>query len=58
MILTITERRNGTILAGTDGDGIAVIKDGQVTDMITREDGLSSGVILRTIKDPNQRASL
>ena len=52
MILTITERRNGTILAGTDGDGIAVIKDGRVTDMITRDDGLSSGVILRTIKDP------
>ena len=52
MILTITERRNGTILAGTDGDGIAVIKDGEVIDMITREDGLSSGVILRTVKDP------
>ncbi len=52
MILTITERSDGTILAGTDGDGIAVLKDGQVTDMITRDDGLSSGVILRTIKDP------
>ncbi len=52
MILTVTERSDGTILAGTDGDGIAVLKDGMVTDMITREDGLSSGVILRTIKDP------
>ncbi|MBR2717284.1 MAG: HD domain-containing protein [Oscillospiraceae bacterium] len=52
MILTLTERSDGTILAGTDGDGIAVLKDGAVADMLTREDGLSSGVILRTIKDP------
>ena len=52
MILTLTERGDGTILAGTDGDGIAVLKDGEVADMLTRDDGLSSGVILRTIKDP------
>ncbi|MBR4183368.1 MAG: HD domain-containing protein [Lachnospiraceae bacterium] len=52
MILTLTERSDGTILAGTDGDGIAVLKDGEVIDMLTRDDGLSSGVILRTIKDP------
>ncbi|MCR5429250.1 MAG: HD domain-containing protein [Lachnospiraceae bacterium] len=52
MILTATERGDGTILAGTDGDGIAVLKNGEVVDMITREDGLSSGVILRTVKDP------
>lgn len=52
MILTVTERSDGTILAGTDGDGIAVLKDGAVKKMITREDGLSSGVILRTIRDP------
>ncbi len=52
MILTVTERSDGTILAGTDGDGIAVIENGEVIDMLTVEDGLSSGVILRTIKDP------
>ena len=52
MILTVTERRDGSILAGTDGDGIAVLKDGEVTDMLTRDDGLSSNVILRTVKDP------
>ena len=52
MILTVTERSDGTILAGTDGDGIAVLKNGEVVDMLTRDDGLSSGVILRTIKDP------
>ncbi len=51
MILTLTERGDGTILAGTDGDGIAILKDGAVTGMLTRADGLSSGVILRTIKD-------
>lgn len=52
MILTITERSDGTILAGTDGDGIAVIKDGKIERMLTRDEGLSSGVILRTVKDP------
>ncbi len=52
MILTLTEMSDGTILAGTDGDGIAVLKDGEVADMLTREDGLSSEVILRTVKDP------
>ncbi len=52
MILTVTEQSDGTILAGTDGDGIAVLKDGKVSKMLTRDDGLSSGVILRTIKDP------
>ena len=52
MILTLLERSDGTILAGTDGDGIAVLKDGQVADILTRGDGLSSGVILRMIKDP------
>ena len=52
MILTATERSDGTILAGTDGDGIAVLEDGKVTRMITRDDGLSSGVILRTVADP------
>ena len=52
MILTLTERSDGTILAGTDGDGIAVLKDGEVVDMLTRDDGLSSEVILRTVKDP------
>jgi energy-coupling factor transport system substrate-specific component len=52
MILTLTERSDGTILAGTDGDGIAVLKDGEVQELLTRDDGLSSGVILRTIKDP------
>ncbi len=52
LILTLTERSDGTILAGTDGDGIAILKDGQVQRMLSVDDGLSSGVILRTVKDP------
>ena len=52
MILTITELSDGTILAGTDGDGIAILKNGSVSDILTRDDGLSSDVILRTVKDP------
>ncbi len=52
MILTVTELPDGRILAGTDGDGIAVLVDGRVDRMLTREDGLSSGVILRTVPDP------
>ncbi|MBR3307793.1 MAG: HD domain-containing protein [Lachnospiraceae bacterium] len=52
MILTLTELSDGTVLAGTDGDGIAILKDGEMTKLLTREDGLSSEVILRTVKDP------
>ena len=52
MILTLTERSDGTVLAGTDGDGIAILKGGEVSEMLTIDDGLSSNVILRTVKDP------
>ncbi|MBQ8159158.1 MAG: HD domain-containing protein [Clostridia bacterium] len=52
MILTLTEMDDGTILAGTDGDGIAVLRDRKVESMLTRDDGLPSGVILRTVLDP------
>ena len=52
MILTLTEKSDGTILAGTDGDGLAVLKNGKVSEILSRDDGLSSDVILRTVKDP------
>ncbi|MBQ9064748.1 MAG: HD domain-containing protein [Blautia sp.] len=52
MILTMTELPDGSILAGTDGDGLAVIEDGYVRKILTRNDGLSSDVILRTVMDP------
>ena len=51
MLLSVTEMPDGTILAGTDGNGIAVLKDKKVERMLTRKDGLSSEVILRTVLD-------
>ncbi|MBR6186381.1 MAG: HD domain-containing protein [Clostridia bacterium] len=52
MILTAVEMPDHRVLAGTDGDGIAVLtEDGQVEKMLTREDGLSSEVILRMVRD-------
>ena len=47
MILSLLEMPDGALLAGTDGDGIAVIRNGQPVRSLTRYDGLSSGVILR-----------
>ena len=52
MILTLTELDNGIVLAGTDGNGIAVLRDGKAERMLTRADGLGSEVVLRTIRDP------
>ena len=52
MILTVTELPDGRILAGTDGDGLAVLENRRVKRMLTRADGLISGVILRTVADP------
>ena len=52
MILTATELSDGRILVGTDGDGIAILKDHEVEQMLTRGDGLTSEVILRSAADP------
>ena len=49
MVLCLMEKENGDILVGTDGDGIMVIRSGQVAQTITRADGLSSEVILRMV---------
>ncbi len=51
MILTATEMPDGTILVGTDGNGIAILENRKVQMMLTRADGLSSEVILRTVLD-------
>jgi energy-coupling factor transport system substrate-specific component len=51
MILSLMEMPDGSLMAGSDGDGIAIIKDGSVYKTLTRSDGLSSGVILRTVRD-------
>ena len=51
MILTATELPDGRILVGTDGDGLAILKDHKVSEILTKDDGLSSEVILRTVYD-------
>jgi energy-coupling factor transport system substrate-specific component len=51
MILSLMEMPDGSLMAGTDGDGIVIIRDGAVQETITRADGLSSDVILRTVPD-------
>lgn len=55
MTLSLTEMDDGTILAGTNGDGILVIKNQAIERILTLDDGLSSDVILRTVKEPNGR---
>lgn len=57
MILCLSEMSDGRLLCGTDGDGIAVIKDGEVTDRYTRAEGLSSDVILRIVEDPVEKGA-
>lgn len=55
MILCLLEGADGTIYAGTDGDGIVAIKDGKIRARLTNEDGLSSGVILRITAASDQQ---
>ena len=50
VILTVQEGNNDDIYAGSDGDGIYVIRGDQVL-RIGRDDGLTSDVILRIRKD-------
>lgn len=52
-VLCLYESEDGVLYAGTDGDGIAVIKKDHLAGRITREDGLTSDVILRLVDDPD-----
>ncbi|MBQ9015241.1 MAG: diguanylate cyclase [Firmicutes bacterium] len=45
-ILSITQRDNITYL-GTDGNGLLLIRDGKVIQSLSREDGLTSNVIMK-----------
>ncbi len=54
MALNVLEQDDGSILVGTDGEGIAVIRNHEIERMIRRSDGLSSDVILRVVKDKKQ----
>ena len=51
VVLTLSERPDGTLIAGTDGGGIAVIKNQQIEKLIRRTEGLTSNVVLRTVND-------
>ncbi len=51
-VLTIAEMPDGLILAGTDGEGIALVENREITDYLTLADGLTSEVILRITPDP------
>ena len=51
-ILSLCELEDGkTLLAGTDGNGIVIVGNGRITGHITQDDGLTSGVILRMVRD-------
>ncbi len=50
-VLCLENGLNGECLAGTDGDGIAVIEGNKVTKFLTTGNGLSSNIILRLTKD-------
>ncbi|MDE7243650.1 MAG: HD domain protein, partial [Oscillospiraceae bacterium] len=50
-VLSLYEKIDGSILAGTDGDGVAVLQDGAVSEFLTMENGLSSDVIRRIVPD-------
>lgn len=50
IVLCMHQRADGSLLVGTDGGGIAVVRDGQVTHAYSSNE-LGSGVILRIVKD-------
>ena len=50
-VLCMFQKKDGTLLAGSDGNGIAVIRDHKVQSHYKKINGLSSEVILRMVKD-------
>lgn len=52
-VLTMVEMADGSVMCGTDGDGIYIIRDGRVTDHIGFEEGLESLVVLRIVPCTN-----
>lgn len=53
-VLSLAERQDGTLLAGTDGGGISVLSGGKVSGNIGRSEGLNSDVILRLVENRDQ----
>lgn len=55
-VLSLSQAPDGTVFAGTNGGGLALIRQSAAADwhiarLIKRTDGLSSNVILRTVND-------
>ncbi len=50
-ILSLCEYSDGKLYLGTDGNGIMVYENGEITGQITKDDGLGSGVILKMVYD-------
>ncbi|MBO5303995.1 MAG: HD domain-containing protein [Lachnospiraceae bacterium] len=50
-VLCLLEQEDGTLLVGTDGNGIACIVEGKVQKILHRANGLGSDVILRMVED-------
>ncbi len=48
-ILDVKEDENGTVYAATDGNGLFVIKDGEVVNNFTKTDGLYSDCVLKVV---------
>ncbi len=51
VILSLSQCPDGTLIAGTDGGGIAIIRNQKLERILERKDGLTSNVILRTVND-------
>lgn len=56
-ILSIMQMPDDTILLGTDGDGIAIISKDKTISWLSREDGLSAGVVMRTVLDKKNKGA-
>ena len=54
VVLTLSQLPDGTLVAGTDGGGLAIIKNQKVEKLIKKQNGLTSDVILRTVLDRDQ----
>lgn len=50
-ILSLCEYSDGKLYLGTDGNGIIVYENGEITGHITKADGLGSEVILKMVYD-------
>ncbi len=50
-VLCLLETPDGTLYAGTDGNGIIVIKETGIVGRLGRDEGLTSDVILRMVRD-------